>query len=147
MPAAGSTAIGSIRLLPSRCNCAKPGMRSRDFTCFTSGFVVSLISTDLLCCRCRPAEAQRQLSHWAVPARPTCRHPRRPHYLFLGAHTTKESTVTTTPVLAPVAGRAVRLHDVPDPVFSQGMVGYGAAVDPMRTVVEAVAPAGGGSPK
>ena len=51
--------------------------------------------------------------------------------------------MTTTPVLAPVAGRAVRLHDVPDPVFSQGMVGYGAAVDPTRTVVDAVAPVGG----
>ncbi|MET0702721.1 MAG: PTS glucose transporter subunit IIA, partial [Mycobacterium sp.] len=38
--------------------------------------------------------------------------------------------MSTTPVLAPVAGRAVALQDVPDPVFSQGMVGYGAAVDP-----------------
>jgi sugar PTS system EIIA component len=35
------------------------------------------------------------------------------------------------------------LHDVPDPVFSQGMVGYGAAVDPPREVVEAVAPVSG----
>ena len=34
-----------------------------------------------------------------------------------------------TTVLAPVGGRAVPLQDVPDPVFSQGMVGYGAAVD------------------
>lgn len=49
----------------------------------------------------------------------------------------------TTPVLAPVAGRAVPLHDVPDPVFSQGMVGYGAAVDPPRGVVDAVAPVAG----
>lgn len=46
-------------------------------------------------------------------------------------------------MLAPVAGRAVRLEDVPDPVFSQGMVGYGAAVDPPRGVVEAVAPVSG----
>ncbi len=51
--------------------------------------------------------------------------------------------VRTTPVLAPVAGRAVPLHDVPDPVFSQGMVGYGAAVDPPRGVVDAVAPVAG----
>ena len=51
--------------------------------------------------------------------------------------------MSTTPVLAPVAGRAVPLHDVPDPVFSQGMVGYGAAVDPPRGVVDAVAPVGG----
>jgi PTS system glucose-specific IIA component len=51
--------------------------------------------------------------------------------------------VSTTPVLAPVAGRAVPLHDVPDPVFSQGMVGYGAAIDPLRGVVDAVAPVAG----
>jgi PTS system glucose-specific IIA component len=51
--------------------------------------------------------------------------------------------VSKTQVQAPVAGRAVRLEDVPDPVFSQGMVGYGAAVDPPREVVEAVAPVSG----
>jgi sugar PTS system EIIA component len=51
--------------------------------------------------------------------------------------------VSKTQVQAPVAGRAVRLQDVPDPVFSQGMVGYGAAVDPPREVVEAVAPVSG----
>ena len=48
MPAAGSTAIGSMRLLPSRCNCAKPGMRTPDFFGVPSGFVVSLIIGDLL---------------------------------------------------------------------------------------------------
>jgi sugar PTS system EIIA component len=51
--------------------------------------------------------------------------------------------VSTTHVLAPVEGRAVPLHDVPDPVFSQGTVGYGAAVDPPRGVIDAVAPVGG----
>lgn len=51
--------------------------------------------------------------------------------------------MSTTQVLAPVAGRAVLLSDVPDPVFSQGMVGYGAAIDPPRGVVEAVAPVSG----
>lgn len=51
--------------------------------------------------------------------------------------------MSTTPVLAPVAGRAVALKDVPDPVFSQGMVGYGAAIDPPRGVIEAVAPVSG----
>jgi len=51
--------------------------------------------------------------------------------------------VSTTSVLAPVAGRAVPLSDVPDPVFSAGMVGYGAAVDPPQEVVEAVAPVTG----
>lgn len=49
----------------------------------------------------------------------------------------------TTRVLAPVAGRGVLLKDVPDPVFSQGMVGHGAAVDPPHDVVEAVAPVTG----
>ena len=51
--------------------------------------------------------------------------------------------MSTTSVLAPVAGRAVPLSDVPDPVFSAGMVGYGAAVDPPHEVVEAVAPVTG----
>lgn len=51
--------------------------------------------------------------------------------------------VSKTQVKAPVAGRAVALSDVPDPVFSAGMVGYGAAVDPPRGVVEAVAPVSG----
>ena len=53
MPAAGSTAIGSMRLLPSRCNCAKPGIRRPDFFGVSSGFVVLLISGDLLCAKRR----------------------------------------------------------------------------------------------
>ena len=51
--------------------------------------------------------------------------------------------MSTTQVLAPVAGRGVLLSDVPDPVFSQGMVGHGAAIDPPRGVVQAVAPVSG----
>ena len=51
--------------------------------------------------------------------------------------------MSTTPVLAPVDGRAVPLQDVPDPVFSTGMVGYGAAIDPARGVIDAVAPVSG----
>ena len=51
--------------------------------------------------------------------------------------------MSATPVLAPVPGRAVRMEDVPDPVFAQGMVGPGAAIDPPRGVVEAVAPIAG----
>lgn len=51
--------------------------------------------------------------------------------------------MSSTRVLAPVAGRAVALQDVPDPVFSAGMVGYGAAVDPPRGVIEAIAPVSG----
>jgi glucose-specific phosphotransferase system IIA component len=51
--------------------------------------------------------------------------------------------MSTTRVFAPVGGRAVTLADVPDPVFAQGMVGYGAAIDPPRGVVDAVAPVSG----
>lgn len=51
--------------------------------------------------------------------------------------------VSNTPVLAPIEGRAVPLGDVPDDVFSQGMVGYGAAIDPPRRVVDALAPVSG----
>ncbi len=51
--------------------------------------------------------------------------------------------MSKTPVLAPVQGRAVALQDVPDPVFSGGMVGYGAAVDPPQQSVDAVAPVSG----
>ena len=51
--------------------------------------------------------------------------------------------MTQTSVLAPVAGRAVLLADVPDPVFSAGMVGYGAAIDPVRGMIDAVAPVSG----
>lgn len=51
--------------------------------------------------------------------------------------------MTTTRVLAPVRGRGVALADVPDPVFAQGMVGYGAAVDPPTEVLDAVAPVSG----
>lgn len=49
----------------------------------------------------------------------------------------------TTHVHAPVAGRAVGLDQVPDPVFAQGMVGHGAAIDPPHTVIEALAPVTG----
>ncbi len=51
--------------------------------------------------------------------------------------------MSQTSVLAPVAGRAVLLEDVPDPVFSAGMVGYGAAIDPPRRLIDAVAPVSG----
>ncbi|MDX1874555.1 PTS glucose transporter subunit IIA [Mycolicibacterium sp. 120266] len=49
----------------------------------------------------------------------------------------------TTHVHAPVAGRVVALDQVPDPVFAQGMVGHGAAIDPPHTVIEALAPVTG----
>lgn len=44
----------------------------------------------------------------------------------------------TTPVLAPFAGAAVPLSEVPDPVFAQGMLGPGSAVVPDDGVRELV---------
>ena len=44
---------------------------------------------------------------------------------------------------APLAGTAIELRDVPDPVFAQAMVGPGAAVDPEREPQTVVSPIGG----
>jgi PTS system N-acetylglucosamine-specific IIA component len=44
---------------------------------------------------------------------------------------------------APVSGNAIPLGAVPDPVFSQSMVGPGAAVDPDRRPTTAVSPIAG----
>ena len=46
-------------------------------------------------------------------------------------------------VLAPLAGRAVGLAAVPDATFAQEIVGPGAAIDPPRAVVDAIAPIAG----
>jgi glucose-specific phosphotransferase system IIA component len=46
-------------------------------------------------------------------------------------------------ILSPVAGRAVGLGQVPDPIFAQAIVGPGAAIDPPRAVVDVVAPISG----
>ena len=47
-------------------------------------------------------------------------------------------------VVAPVAGRAIPLSEVPDPVFSAALVGPGMAIDPARERrIIAVAPVGG----
>jgi len=48
-----------------------------------------------------------------------------------------------TTVTSPLAGAAVGLSAVPDPVFSGSMVGPGTAVDPVRERTEAVAPVDG----
>jgi PTS system N-acetylglucosamine-specific IIA component len=48
--------------------------------------------------------------------------------------------VTELAVLAPVSGRALAMSEVPDPVFAGAMVGPGAAVEPVRESVDAVAP-------
>ena len=52
-------------------------------------------------------------------------------------------TGSSTAILAPVRGRAVPLQQVPDATFAQGIVGHGAAIDPPREVVDAVAPISG----
>jgi PTS system N-acetylglucosamine-specific IIC component len=52
-------------------------------------------------------------------------------------------TAGSTPILAPVQGRAVPMSQVPDPTFAQGIVGHGAAIDPPREIVDAVAPISG----
>ncbi|MFD9963024.1 PTS glucose transporter subunit IIA [Amycolatopsis sp. NPDC058986] len=46
-------------------------------------------------------------------------------------------------VLSPVAGRAVAMTEVPDPVFAQAMVGPGIAVQPAGGPADAVAPIDG----
>ncbi|MFJ7770591.1 PTS glucose transporter subunit IIA [Streptomyces sp. NPDC097107] len=48
-----------------------------------------------------------------------------------------------TTVSSPLAGRAIGLAAVPDPVFAGAMVGPGTAIDPVREPSEAVAPVAG----
>ncbi|MBB1245675.1 PTS glucose transporter subunit IIA [Streptomyces durbertensis] len=48
-----------------------------------------------------------------------------------------------TSVTSPLAGRAIGLAAVPDPVFAGAMVGPGTAVDPVREPSEALAPLDG----
>jgi phosphocarrier protein FPr len=48
--------------------------------------------------------------------------------------------MTPLVLVAPLAGRVVRLDDVPDPAFAQGMVGDGVAIDPSPGAGELRAP-------
>ncbi|MEU1376632.1 PTS glucose transporter subunit IIA [Streptomyces triculaminicus] len=48
-----------------------------------------------------------------------------------------------TTVTSPIAGRAIGLAAVPDPVFSGAMVGPGTAIDPVREPATAVSPVDG----
>ena len=48
-----------------------------------------------------------------------------------------------TSVTSPLAGRAIGLTEVPDPVFAGAMVGPGMAIDPVREPSEAVSPVDG----
>ncbi|HEX5400774.1 MAG TPA: PTS glucose transporter subunit IIA [Pseudonocardiaceae bacterium] len=49
----------------------------------------------------------------------------------------------TFTVASPVAGRVVRLAEVPDPVFAQAMVGPGVAVVPESSAGDVVSPVAG----
>ncbi|NGO81462.1 PTS glucose transporter subunit IIA [Streptomyces sp. YC504] len=48
-----------------------------------------------------------------------------------------------TSVTSPLAGKAIGLAAVPDPVFSGAMVGPGTAIDPVREAGDAVSPVDG----
>ncbi len=48
-----------------------------------------------------------------------------------------------TTVTSPLAGRAIGLAAVPDPVFAGAMVGPGTAIDPVREPTAALAPIDG----
>jgi PTS system N-acetylglucosamine-specific IIA component len=48
-----------------------------------------------------------------------------------------------TTVTSPLAGRAIGLAAVPDPVFAGAMVGPGTAIDPVREPCDALAPVDG----
>lgn len=48
-----------------------------------------------------------------------------------------------TTVTSPLAGRAIGLAAVPDPVFAEAMVGPGTAIDPVRRPGVAVSPIDG----
>jgi sugar PTS system EIIA component len=47
----------------------------------------------------------------------------------------KEEQVKTLQLLAPMTGKAVSLSSVPDPVFSEKMMGDGVAIEPSEGVV------------
>ncbi|PWD50755.1 PTS glucose transporter subunit IIA [Serinibacter arcticus] len=49
----------------------------------------------------------------------------------------------STTILAPLTGTLRALDAVPDPVFSQGIMGPGAAIEPPQEVVDVVAPVSG----
>lgn len=52
--------------------------------------------------------------------------------------------MSSTSLLAPCAGRVVAIGDVPDPVFAQGIVGPGVALDPGDAAsLEVVSPLAG----
>lgn len=48
-----------------------------------------------------------------------------------------------TDILSPIAGTVVALSSVPDPLFAQGAMGPGIAIEPPTDVVDAVAPIAG----
>lgn len=53
----------------------------------------------------------------------------------------KKEKIQTIKVLAPLSGKAISLKDVPDPVFSEKMMGDGLAIEPSEGI--AVSPVDG----
>ncbi len=94
------------------------------------GTQAELLKNDIKDAMAGPAPAQVPASEPVVEAAPQ-------------APAAPAGTGSRTPILAPVPGRAVPLQQVPDPTFAQGIVGNGAAIDPPREIIDAVAPISG----
>src|SRR5690242_16266541 len=135
----------------STCQAAKKRIQMSRWTCSLRTSVPSMSSSTA---SAAPAFRSPRTTHLPVgiarrePAvYDTCDRPhRRPRgggAPALAVARTEEPRMPTTSVLAPVAGRAVPMEQVPDPVFAQLMTGPGAAVDPPRAVVDVVAPVDG----
>ena len=96
------------------------------------GTQAELLKNDIKDALAGPAPAaESSRDRW--PSRAPPPRPRRP----------ADGRTGSTTVLAPVRGRAVPMQQVPDPTFAQGIVGHGAAIDPPREIVDAVAPISG----
>lgn len=88
-----------------------------------------------------PVTALDEAQSGDAPAAPASAEPATPAAAPGAAATalaTKEATVTIT---SPLEGRALPIDQIPDPVFSTGVVGQGVAIDPTSTTV--VSPAAG----
>lgn len=96
------------------------------------GTQAELLKGDIKDALAGPAPAQ-------LPAAPVAQE--APEAQSVPATTAGSGSSTT--ILAPVRGRAVPLQQVPDPTFAQGIVGNGAAIDPPREIVDAIAPISG----
>lgn len=57
------------------------------------------------------------------------------NFMFKKLFGKKEEPVKTIQILAPLSGNAVNLASVPDPVFSEKMMGDGLAIEPSEGIV------------